>query len=64
MNQPNPDAGKDIVVDVGSDTEDIELTFSEIVNKRPSLRKLINTLPRDEYQPDKEDRSQKSRLYS
>ena len=64
MNQPNPDAGKDIVVDVGSDTEDIELTFSEIVNKRPSPRKLIYTLPRDEYQPDKEDRSQKTRLYT
>ena len=64
MNQPNPDAGKDIVVDVGSDTEDIELTFNEIVNKRPSSRKLIYTLPRDEYQPDKEDRSQKTRLYN
>ena len=49
MNQPNPNAGKDIVVDVGSDTEDIELTFNKIVNKRPSPRKLTYTLPRDEY---------------
>ena len=64
MRQPNVDAGKDIVVDVGSDTEDIELTFNEIVNRRPSPRKLIYTLPRDEYQLDKEDKSQKTRLYS
>ena len=29
MKQPNEDAGKDIVIEVGSDTEDIELTFDE-----------------------------------
>ena len=57
MRQPNEDAGKDIVVDVGSNTEDIELTFDEIFNKRLSPRKLIYTLPRDEYRPDKEDMS-------
>ena len=47
MSQPNVDAGNDIVVDAGSNTEDIELTFSEIVNKRPSPKKLVYTLPRD-----------------
>ena len=64
MKQPNEDAGKDIVVDVGSDTEDIELSFNEISNKRLSPRKLIYTLPRDEYRPDKEDISQKTRMYT
>ena len=44
MRQPNVDAGKDIVVDMGSDTEDIELTFNEISNKRLSPRKLVYTL--------------------
>ena len=33
MRQPNVNVGKDIVVDVGSDTEDTELTFDEISNK-------------------------------
>ena len=47
--QPNADNGKDIVVDVGSDTEDIELTYEEISNKRVSPKRLIYTLPRDEY---------------
>lgn len=64
MKQPNPDAGKDIVVDVGSDTEEIELTYSEIINRHPPPKKIIYTLPRDEYQPDKEDKSPKTRLYS
>ena len=64
MKQPNEDAGKDIVVDVGSDTEDIELTFDEISFKRLSLRKLVYTLPRDEYWPDKDDTSPKTRMYS
>ena len=41
MKQPNEDAGKDIVVDVGFDMKDIELTFNEISNKRLSPRKLI-----------------------
>ena len=54
MKQPNEDAGKDIVVDVGSDTEDIELTFIKISNRRLSPKKLIFTLPRDEYQPNKD----------
>ena len=31
MKQPNEDVGKDIVVDVGSDTEDIELTFEKFL---------------------------------
>ena len=63
MKQPNEDAGKDIVVDVGSDTEDIELTFDEISNKRLSAKKLVYTLPRDEYRPDKDDLSPKTRMY-
>ena len=57
MSQPNLDPGKDIVVDVGSNTDDIELTFDEITNRSLSPKKLIYTLPRDEYLPDKEDKS-------
>ena len=53
-----------MVVDVGSDTEDIELTFEEISNKRLSPSKLIFSLLRDEYQPDRDDKFQKNRMYS
>ena len=61
---PNPDAGKDIVVDVSSDTEDIELTYDEIPNKRVNPKRLVYALPKDEYRPDKEDISPKTRIFS
>ena len=61
---PNPDAGKDIVVDVSSDTEDIELTYDEISNRRLNHMRLVYTLPKDEYRPDKEDISPKTRIFS
>ena len=64
MAQPNADAGKDIIADVGSDIEDIELTYEEISNKCVSSKRLVYTLPRDEYHPDKEDVSPKKRMYS
>ena len=64
MKQPNKDARKDIVVDVSFDTEDRVMNFEEISNRWLSPKKLIFTLPRDEYQPDKEDKSQKNRMYT
>ena len=49
---------------MGFDTEDIKLTFDEISNKRPSSKKLVYTLPRDEYRSNKEDASPKIRMYT
>ena len=62
--QPNPDVGKDIVVDVSFDTEDIELTYDEISNKHVNPRRLVYSLPKDKYRLDKEDISPKIRMYS
>ena len=62
--QPNLDAGKDIIVDVSSDTEDTELTYDEISNKRVNPKRLAYSLPKDEYRLDKEDISPKIKMYS
>ena len=44
MSSLNLDAGKDVIVDVGSNGEEIELSFDEIINRRLVLRRYIYIL--------------------
>lgn len=63
MSKPNHDVSKDVVVDVGFDGEEIELSYEEITNRRLLPKKNVYTLPKEQYKPDHVDRSPKSILY-
>lgn len=45
MSKLNADARKDVRVDILSDTEEIDVTFEEITNRRLALKKFVYTLP-------------------
>ena len=65
LERHNPDAGESIVVDVLSETEDIDEVASAIATNPENIhpKKFVYTLPRDHYRKDLEDVAPMIRIF-